>query len=72
MLKEILVPDIGAYTNVSVIEVLVKSGDTITVDEGLITLETDKATLEIPAPVAGVIKQLHLKVGDKVSQGSLI
>jgi len=72
MLKEILVPDIGAYTNVSVIEVFVKSGDTIAVDEGLITLETDKATLEIPAPMAGVIKKLHLKVGDKVSQGSLI
>ncbi len=72
MLKEILVPDIGAYTNVSVIEVFVKNGDTIAVDEGLITLETDKATLEIPAPMAGVIKKLHLKVGDKVSQGSLI
>lgn len=72
MLKEILVPDIGAYTNVSVIEVFVKNGDTIAVDEGLITLETDKATLEIPAPMAGVIKKLHLKVGDKVSQGSPI
>ncbi|MBP6104254.1 MAG: 2-oxo acid dehydrogenase subunit E2 [Gammaproteobacteria bacterium] len=72
MLKEILVPDIGAYTNVSVIEVFVKNGDTIAIDEGLITLETDKATLEIPAPMAGVIKKLHLKVGDKVSQGSLI
>lgn len=72
MLKEILVPDIGAYTNVSVIEVFVKNGDTIAVDEGLITLETDKATLEIPAPIAGVIKKLNLKVGDKVSQGSLI
>ncbi len=72
MLKEILVPDIGAYTNVSVIEVFVKSGDTIAVDEGLITLETDKATLEIPAPMAGVIRALHLKVGDKVSQGSSI
>ncbi len=72
MLKEILVPDIGAYTNVSVIEVLVKMGDVVAIDEGLITLETDKATLEIPSPVAGVIKKLHLKVGDKVSQGSFI
>ena len=72
MLKEIFVPDIGAYTDVSVIEVFVGTGDAIAVDEGLITLETDKATLEIPSPMAGVVRNMHLKVGDKVSQGSLI
>lgn len=72
MLKEILVPDIGAYTNVDVIEVNVVPGDIIKVDASLITLETDKATLEVPSPFAGVVKTLHVKVGDKVSEGSLI
>ncbi len=69
MSKDVLVPDIGAYTGVSVIEICVKPGDTIAPEQGLITLETDKATLEIPAPFAGVVQTLYLKVGDKVSQG---
>lgn len=72
MLKEILVPDIGAYSKVDVIELLVKVGDTIAKEAALITLETDKATMEIPSPFAGVVKSLQVKVGDKVSQGDLI
>ena len=70
--KEIQVPDIGDASNVDVIEVLVSVGDDITVDQGLITLETDKATMEVPAPFAGKLLSLNVKVGDKVSQGSVI
>ncbi|MGL4833645.1 MAG: dihydrolipoyllysine-residue acetyltransferase [Shewanella sp.] len=70
--KEIQVPDIGDASNVDVIEVLVAVGDTIRVDQGLITLETDKATMEVPAPFAGKLLSLTVKVGDKVSQGSVI
>ncbi|SUI92162.1 dihydrolipoyllysine-residue acetyltransferase [Shewanella morhuae] len=70
--KEIHVPDIGDASDVDIIEVLVSVGDEITVDQGLITLETDKATMEVPAPFAGKLLSLTVKVGDKVSQGSLI
>ncbi len=69
--KEALVPDLG-HERVPVIEVLVKPGDTVSVDQGLVTLESDKATMELPAPYAGVIKEIKLKVGDEVSQGTLI
>lgn len=69
---EVTVPDIGADTDVSVIEVLVAVGDKIEVDAGLITLETDKATMDIPSPFAGVVKAVNVAVGDKVSQGSLV
>lgn len=72
MLKQVLVPDIGAFTNVDVIEVLIAVGDKVAKDVSLITLETDKATLEIPCPFEGVVKQLDVKVGDKVSEGSPI
>jgi len=72
MLKEIVVPDIGNYSNVNVIEVLVSPGDVITKESSLIALETDKASIEIPAPNAGTVKALHVKVGDKVSAGTLI
>ena len=72
MLKEVLVPDIGAYSNVPVIEVFVSVGDVIEVDTALITLETDKAAMEVPAPFAGTVKEVKVKIGDKVSQGSLI
>lgn len=71
-IKEIHVPDIGGAKDVSVIELLVKPGDSIEVDSSLISLESDKATMEIPAPFAGVVKELKVKIGDKVSQGSLI
>ncbi|WP_076538486.1 pyruvate dehydrogenase complex dihydrolipoyllysine-residue acetyltransferase [Shewanella sp. UCD-KL21] len=69
---EVHVPDIGDAENVDIIEVLVSVGETIEADTGLITLETDKATMEVPAPTAGVVKELKVNVGDKVSQGSLV
>ncbi|WP_107687815.1 dihydrolipoyllysine-residue acetyltransferase [Neisseria wadsworthii] len=66
------VPDIGGHENVDVIAVEVKAGDTVAVDDTLITLETDKATMDVPSTAAGVVKAVHLKVGDKVSQGTVI
>lgn len=72
MLKEITLPDIGAYSNVDIIEILVKEGERIAKDASLITLETDKATMEIPSPLSGIVKSLHIKLGDKVSAGELI
>jgi dihydrolipoyl dehydrogenase len=69
---EVKVPDIGEFKNVEVIEVLVKPGDAISKEQSLITLESDKATMEIPSPGAGIVKEIRLKVGDKVSQGSPI
>jgi pyruvate dehydrogenase E2 component (dihydrolipoamide acetyltransferase) len=71
-LKEVLVPDIGNFDSVDVIEVLVKAGDTIAKDDSLITVESDKASMDIPAPFAGVVKEVKLKVGDKIAQGHLI
>ena len=71
-LIEVKVPDIGDFNDVPVIEILVKPGDQIAKEDPLITLESDKATMEIPAPQAGVVKELKIKIGDKVSQGSLI
>jgi len=69
---EVKVPDIGDFKDVDVIEILVKPGDRVGKETSLITLESDKATIEIPSPHAGVIKELRVKVGDKVSQGSVI
>ena len=69
---EVKVPDIGDFHDVDVIEVLVKVGDEVAHDQSLITIETDKATMEIPCPKAGVVKELCIKPGDKVSQGVLI
>jgi dihydrolipoamide dehydrogenase len=69
---EIKVPDIGGHDNVPVIEVLVKAGDTVAKEQSLITLESDKATMEIPSSAAGVIKEVKLKVGDEVSEGAVI
>tara|TARA_R110000851_G_scaffold1274_5_gene4666 strand:- start:14205 stop:16205 length:2001 start_codon:yes stop_codon:yes gene_type:complete len=69
---EVKVPDIGGDTDVSIIEVLVAVGDNIDVDTGLITLETDKATMDVPSPKAGVVKELNVALGDKVSEGSLV
>ena len=71
-LVEIKVPDIGDYKNIPVIEILVAAGDTVSAEDPLVTLESDKATMEVPAPVAGVIKELKVKVGDKVSEGTLV
>ncbi|HID80754.1 MAG TPA: dihydrolipoyl dehydrogenase [Chromatiales bacterium] len=69
---EITVPDIGDFDEVEIIEVLVAVGDTIAEEDSLITVESDKASMEIPSPSAGVIKKINVKVGDKVSQGSVI
>lgn len=69
---EIKVPDIGNYTGVNVIDVAVKVGDSIAVDDTLITLETDKATMDVPADHAGVVKEVLVNVGDKVSEGNII
>jgi dihydrolipoamide dehydrogenase len=69
---EVKVPDIGDFKEVEVIEVLVKPGDEVSKEQSLITLESDKATMEIPSPAAGKVAQLRIKVGDKVSKGSLI
>ncbi|WP_101926308.1 MULTISPECIES: dihydrolipoyllysine-residue acetyltransferase [Luteimonas] len=71
-LKEARVPDIGGYDDVPVIEVLVAVGDTVAVDQGLVTLESDKATMEVPAPFAGVVKELKVKVGDTLSEGGVV
>ena len=71
-LKEARVPDIGDYDAVPVIEVLVKPGDTVAKDQGLVTLESDKATMEVPASVAGVVKEVKVKVGDTLSEGALV
>ena len=70
--REALVPDIGGHEGVPVIEVLVKVGDTVAKDQSLITLESDKATMEVPAPFGGVVKELKVKVGDELSEGAVI
>src|SRR5437773_5803388 len=72
VMREVKVPDIGDFKDVEVIEVLVKPGDAVAKEQSLITLESDKATMEIPSPGAGVVKELRIKLGDKVSQGSPI
>jgi pyruvate dehydrogenase E2 component (dihydrolipoamide acetyltransferase) len=71
-LVEVKVPDIGDFKEVAVIEVLVKVGDTISAEQSLVTVESDKASMEIPSSHAGVVKELKVKVGDKVSEGSLL
>ena len=71
-LVEVQVPDIGDFKDVEVIEVLVKPGDTVKAEQSLITVESDKASMEIPSSAAGVVKEMRVKLGDKVSQGSLV
>jgi pyruvate dehydrogenase E2 component (dihydrolipoamide acetyltransferase) len=71
-IKNVVVPDIGGFKGVEVIEVGVKAGEQVTAEQTLITLETDKATMDVPAPFDGVLKELKVKVGDKVSEGDLI
>lgn len=70
--KKVLVPDIGDFKDVPVIEVLVKAGDSIKAEDPVVVLESDKATIEVPSPFAGVIREIPVKVGDKVSQGTLL
>src|SRR6185437_10167763 len=69
---EIKVPDIGDFKDVPVIELLVKPGDAVKKEDSLVTLESDKATMDVPSPHPGRVKELRVKVGDKVSQGSVI
>ncbi|MFC6310744.1 biotin/lipoyl-containing protein, partial [Paraburkholderia dipogonis] len=69
---EVKVPDIGDYKDIPVIEVLVKAGDTVEKEQSLVTLESDKATMDVPSSAAGVVKEVKVKVGDNVSEGSLI
>src|SRR5262252_10422095 len=69
---EVKVPDIGDFKDVPVIEVFVKAGDTVKAEDALISLESDKATMDVPSPTAGTVKDIALKIGDKVSEGTLI
>jgi pyruvate dehydrogenase E2 component (dihydrolipoamide acetyltransferase) len=69
---EVKVPDIGDFKEVEVIELLVKVGDVVKVDQSLITVESDKASMEIPCNMAGVVKELKVKIGDKVAEGSVV
>src|SRR5580704_8557688 len=70
--REIPVPDIGDFKNIPVIEIFVKPGDVVAKDAALVTLESDKATVEVPSPQPGTIKELKVKIGDRVSKGSII
>src|SRR3954451_19435442 len=69
---EVKVPDIGDFKDIPVIDVLVKPGDVVAVEDSLITLESDKATMDVPSPAAGVVRDLRVRAGDKVSEGSLV
>ena len=71
-LVDIQVPDIGDFDEVTVIELLVKPGDTVTAEQSLITVESDKASMEIPSSHAGVVKEIKIKLDDKVKQGSVV
>ena len=71
-LIEVKVPDIGDFAEVTVIELMVKPGDTVAVDQSLMTVESDKASMEIPSSHAGVVKELKITLGDKVKEGSVV
>src|SRR4051794_41685926 len=70
--KDVLVPDIGDFTDVPIIEVMVGPGDTIAPEDPIVTLESDKATMDVPAPFGGVVEELKVKTGDTVSEGTLL
>ena len=71
-IKDILVPDIGDFDGVEVIEIMVAAGDSISIEDPIVSLESDKAAMEIPSPVAGTVKEIKINMGDKVSQGDLL
>jgi len=71
-IRQVLVPDIGDFKDVPIIEISVKPGDHVKAEEPLITLESDKASMEVPSPSTGAVKSLAVKIGDKVSQGTPI
>ena len=69
---EVRIPDIGDFHDIPVIEVLVREGDTVAIDDSLVTLESDKATMDVPSPVAGIVRTLRIRPGDKVSAGAVV
>jgi len=69
---EVRVPDIGDFKDVPVIEIFVKVGDTVKAEDPLVSLESDKATMDVPAPLSGVVKAISIQIGDKVSEGAVI
>ena len=69
---EVKVPDIGDFQDVEIIEIICKIGDTVVAEDPLISVESDKATMEVPSPSAGIVREIKVKVGDKVSAGTLI
>ena len=71
-LAEVRVPDIGDFKDVPVIEIFVKAGDAVKAEDPLISLESDKATMDVPAPLSGVVREIKVKIGDKVSEGAII
>ncbi|MCW8851537.1 MAG: hypothetical protein OQK44_02630, partial [Gammaproteobacteria bacterium] len=71
-MKDILVPDIGDFDGVEVIEIMVAAGDSINVEDPIVSLESDKAAMEIPSPFAGTVKEIKVNLGDTVSEGSLL
>ena len=71
-IQDVFVPDIGNFDSVDVIEILVKAGDEIAKEDSLMTVESDKASMDIPAPFAGVVREVNIKVGDKIAQGHLL
>src|SRR3974390_2307567 len=71
-LREVRVPDIGDFKDVPIIEIQVKPGERVAQEDPLITLESDKASMEVPSPAAGIVREVNVKVGDKVSEGNLI
>ena len=71
-LIEVKVPDIGDYADVPVIEILVKVGDTVALEDSLVTLESDKATMDIPASAAGVVREIRVAVGDRIGEGAVV
>ena len=71
-IKKVNVPDVGDFKNIPVIEVLVQPGDIVQEEDSLITLESDKATMDVPSPMSGIVKEVHVKLNDEVSEGQLI
>ena len=70
--SDVLVPDIGDFSDVPIIEILVSPGDTIALEDPLVTLESDKATMDVPSPLEGVVQEVKVSVGDTVSEGTLL
>src|SRR5512137_50371 len=69
---EVRIPAIGGFKDVGVVEVLVKAGDAVKADDSLVTLESDKATMDVPSPAAGTVREVKVRIGDRVSEGSLV